>query len=73
MVGFGGLNDMKKFSKNDNQFSKTETEERLQAALRGARIAGHKELKDIPKKNGESRKSGGQNESDKHHGRNRSK
>jgi hypothetical protein len=41
--------------KNKEHFSPEETNRRMAAALRGARIAGHKTMKDIPKKNGESR------------------
>jgi hypothetical protein len=37
------------------KFSDAEIKIRFEAALRGARLVGHKPLKDIPKKNGESR------------------
>jgi hypothetical protein len=37
------------------KFSPDETKRRMEAAVRGARIAGHKTMTDIPKKNGESR------------------
>jgi hypothetical protein len=40
---------------DDDQFSPTEAKQRFEAALRGARLVGHKPMKDIPKKNGESR------------------
>ena len=43
--------------KTSEVFDKEETERRMQAALRGAQIAGHKTMKDIPKKDGESRQS----------------
>jgi hypothetical protein len=33
-----------------DQYGDREAEERLKAALRGARIAGHKQMSDIPKK-----------------------
>jgi hypothetical protein len=46
---------MAKRSLND-QYSEQETRRRVEAALRGARIAGHKTMNDIPKKNGESRR-----------------
>jgi hypothetical protein len=36
-------------------FSAEETDQRFKAALRGARLVGQKPLKDIPKRNGESR------------------
>jgi len=36
--------------KNSDQFSGAEAEKRLQAALRGSRITGHKQMTDIPKK-----------------------
>lgn len=36
--------------KNDDQFSDAEAEKRLQAALRGSRVTGHKQMADIPKK-----------------------
>lgn len=36
--------------KNDDQFSDAEAEKRLQAALRGSRVTGHKQMTDIPKK-----------------------
>jgi hypothetical protein len=38
-----------------DQYSAKETQQRFEAALRGARLVGHKPLKDIPKRNGESR------------------
>jgi hypothetical protein len=41
--------------KEAGQYSEKETQQRFEAALRGARMVGHKPLKDIPKKNGESR------------------
>jgi hypothetical protein len=41
--------------KRSDQYSAAETKQRMEAALRGARIAGHKTMNDIPKKNGESR------------------
>jgi hypothetical protein len=37
-------------NKNDDQYSKKESEERMTAALRGARIAKPKPMKDRPKK-----------------------
>jgi len=36
--------------KKDDEFSPAETKRRFDAALRGARIAGHKQMKDLPKK-----------------------
>jgi hypothetical protein len=39
----------------DTEFSPKETQQRFEAALRGARLVGHKPMKDIPKRNGESR------------------
>jgi hypothetical protein len=36
-------------------YTKEEVKQRFEAALRGSRIAGHKTMKDIPKRNGESR------------------
>jgi hypothetical protein len=39
----------------DDQYSDKEAQRRFHEALRGARSAGHKTMKDIPKKNGESR------------------
>jgi len=33
----------------NSQFSKKEAEKRFEAALRGARVTGHKTSKDIPK------------------------
>jgi len=36
-------------------FSQKETQQRFEAALRGARIAGHKPKEDMPKNSGESR------------------
>jgi hypothetical protein len=42
-------------TKNKDQYSKKETQQRFEAALRGARLVGHTPLKDIPKRNGESR------------------
>jgi hypothetical protein len=39
----------------DDKFSDKETKLRFEAALRGARLVGHRPLKDIPKRNGESR------------------
>jgi len=41
--------------KSDEKFSIAETERRFEAALRGARIATPKPLKDMPEKHGESR------------------
>jgi hypothetical protein len=41
--------------KSDDEYSVAESEWRLQAALRGSRITGHKPMTDIPKK---PRKSG---------------
>ena len=41
--------------RSSEQFNKEETQLRFEAALRGARLVGHKPLKDIPKKNRESR------------------
>lgn len=41
----------------DDQYSEQEAKRRFHEALRGARTAGHKTMNDIPKKNGESRKS----------------
>jgi hypothetical protein len=35
---------------DDEQYSPEESRKRLEAALRGARIAGHKPMADIPKK-----------------------
>jgi hypothetical protein len=35
---------------NDDQFDKKEAKARFEAALRGARITGHKPMTDIPKK-----------------------
>jgi hypothetical protein len=34
--------------KSDERFSPDETQQRFDAALRGARITGHKPMKDIP-------------------------
>ena len=42
--------------KDDDQFSPDETQQRFDAALRGARITGHKPMKDIPAKRKASRK-----------------
>lgn len=37
--------------KNKDEYSAAETKKRMEAALRGSRIAGHKEMKDVqPKK-----------------------
>jgi len=41
-----------------DQFGKKETEQRLKAILRGAFAGSPTPLKDIPKKNGESRANG---------------
>lgn len=41
-------------SKSD-QFSKTQTQQRMIAALRGARVSGHKSMSDIPKQDGSHR------------------
>jgi hypothetical protein len=41
--------------KANDQFSAAESKRRVEAALRGARIAGHKPMNDIPKKGGKSR------------------
>ncbi len=41
---------------NDGQVSEKETKQRLQAALRGAFAGPPTPLKDIPKRNGESRR-----------------
>jgi hypothetical protein len=35
---------------SDTEFSEDEKKERFAAALRGARIAGHKPMTDVPKK-----------------------
>jgi hypothetical protein len=37
-------------SKQTQEYTEKEKEERLQAALRGSRITGHKAMTDIPKK-----------------------
>jgi len=39
----------------DAQFTEEEAKKRFEAALRGAQIAGHKEMKDITKKSTTSR------------------
>jgi hypothetical protein len=43
-------------SKDSDKFSPKEVERRFEAALRGARIAGHKQMKDITKKSAAKRK-----------------
>ena len=40
---------------SNETYSKKEIQERFEAALRGSRLVGHRPLKDIPKRNGESR------------------
>jgi hypothetical protein len=42
--------------KLDDQFSKREAKKRFEAALRGARVTGHKPKDDIPRKRGKKRK-----------------
>ncbi len=42
--------------RTDDQFSEQEAQRRFHEALRGARVAGHKAMNEIPKKNGESRR-----------------
>lgn len=42
--------------KSGEQFSKKEAEQRLVAALRGARLVGPKPMKDIPKKRAKPKK-----------------
>jgi len=42
--------------KPDDQYSQEEAEKRFEAALRGARVTGHKPMKDIPAKPKASRK-----------------
>lgn len=37
-------------AKSDEKFSPKESEDRMRAALKGARIAGHKSMKDIAPK-----------------------
>lgn len=39
--------------KSDEKFSERESQKRFEAALRGARIAGHKPMKEVPKKRAE--------------------
>lgn len=41
--------------KKDDQFSASETKRRLEAALRGARIAGPKPMKGMTRKRGKKR------------------
>jgi hypothetical protein len=36
--------------KSDEQYSPEEAKKRMEAAIRGARLAGHKSMADIPKK-----------------------
>lgn len=36
--------------KSKDQYSEEEAEKRLQAALRGSRVTGHKQMVNIPKK-----------------------
>jgi hypothetical protein len=48
-----------------DKFSKDETRQRFEAAIRGARAAGSKPFNDIPKKNGESRVAARQRKSKK--------
>ena len=43
--------------KTDDQFTKEETQKRMEAALRGARIAGHKSMSDIAPKRSKSKRS----------------
>jgi hypothetical protein len=38
-----------------DEYSAREAQQRFEAALRGAQLVGHKPMKDIPKRNGESR------------------
>ena len=40
---------------SDDQFSPEEVKHRFEAALRGARIAGPKPMKDVPRKRAESK------------------
>jgi hypothetical protein len=37
-------------SKPDDQYSKEEAQSRFETALRAARVVGHRQMKDIPKK-----------------------
>ena len=42
--------------KDNDQYSDEEAERRLEAALRGSRITGHKQMADIPKKRAVAKK-----------------
>jgi hypothetical protein len=42
--------------KPDDQFTKKEAQQRFEAALRGARVTGHKPKSDVPAKRAQSRK-----------------
>lgn len=37
-------------TKSDDDYSETEAQQRFEAAIRGARIVGHREMKDIARK-----------------------
>lgn len=41
-------------AKDTEKYSEAETKRRFEAALRGARVTGHKTMKDVPKKRAES-------------------
>jgi hypothetical protein len=43
-------------AKDPDSYSDKEAKERFEAALRGARITGHKPMTDIPKKRGAKKK-----------------
>jgi hypothetical protein len=47
-------------TKKNDQFSGAEAEKRLQAALRGSRVTGHKQMTDIPKKKAKPKKKPGE-------------
>jgi hypothetical protein len=46
-------------SKSKDGFTEKEKEDRLQAALRGSRVTGHKPMTDIPKKKTKTKKKPG--------------
>jgi hypothetical protein len=47
---------MPRTKKDDEQFSPEEAQRRFEAALRGARVAGHKKSSEIEKKDGSAPK-----------------
>jgi hypothetical protein len=52
------LNEIALNNKQSEFYDKDEAKRRFEAALRGARVAGHKPMTDVPKKRGVARQIG---------------